>query len=118
MKLYELAVIIFTQMMNSDQTGTQHKNIYRGCKGPMQTSSYHFRLTLAFLSTIPNRVNFNQSSTEQALSSDFVINPDLIDLDFPASQVVTLMGDMNTGEKNRQLLWWEDWKKIIEKTNV
>lgn len=29
MMLYEHAVIIFTQMMNSDQTGTQHKNIYK-----------------------------------------------------------------------------------------
>lgn len=29
MKLYEYAVIIITQMINSDQIGTQHKSIYK-----------------------------------------------------------------------------------------
>lgn len=66
-------------------------------------------------------MNFNQSSTEQAFSSDFVINPDSIDPDFPAIHGYPGVGDMNTGKKKkkkRQLLWWEDWEKIIAKTNV
>lgn len=47
-------------------------------------------------------MNFNQSSTEQAFSSDFVINPDSIDPDFPAIHGYPGVGDMNTGKKKKQ----------------
>lgn len=101
------AVIIFTQMMNSDQIDffffyTTQKHLQRARIRAMYRLSYHFRLTLPFLPAIPNRVNLNLLSPEQALCQEFVINPDLsikIHCLSNSPDGYTDVGDVNTGRR-------------------
>lgn len=96
-------------MINSDQTGrlffffyTAQKHLQRGHIRAMYRLPYHFQLTLPFLPATPNRVNLKLLSPEQALCSEFVINPDLsITIHWLSSSPdgYTDVGDVNTGKR-------------------
>lgn len=83
---------------------TAQKHLQRGHIRAMYRLPYHFQLTLPFLPATPNRVNLKLLSPEQALCSEFVINPDLsITTHWLSSSPdgYTDVGDVNTGKRKR-----------------